>query len=133
MLEAVHWSDQQIHGQIEAISKFLKDEKSIVLLLLKGREVIGYISAQFYSWNRLGQIHGLVIHPHYRRRGLASQLVRAVDAFMRENHARGMYVDTPASNEGGCAFYIKSGFKKAYVMPEYYDVGEDGVSFLKLF
>lgn len=133
LLQAVNWNVNQIEGQLEAMGRLLGDVNGTVLFALEKDSIIGYISAQFYLWNRLGQIHGLVIHPAYRKKGIASLLVKEVEMFMKERSARGVYVDTPTNNLGGCAFYEKNAFQKAYVMPEYYDVGVDGVTFLKFF
>ena len=132
-MESVRWNAQQIEGQLEAIEKFLKDRHSLVILAWDHEEMIGYISAQFYGWNRLGQIHGLVVHPECRRKGYASRLVQEVEGFMKACRARGVYVDTPVNNAAGCAFYRSNDFKEAYVMPEYYDEGVDGITFLKLY
>jgi ribosomal protein S18 acetylase RimI-like enzyme len=131
LLELVGWNQRQINGQIEAITKFIDGKDSVVLFAINCDEVIGYACAQFYSWNRLGQIHGLVVHPNFRRKGLASALIKEVEAYMRANQARGVYVDTPTNNMYGCAFYKGNHFKEAYIMPEYYDEGIDGVTFLK--
>jgi len=133
LLKLVNWNEQQIKGQLEAIKKFLKDKNCLVLFAWEGHEIIGYLSAQFYPWNRLGQIHGLVIHPDCRRRGFASQLVKEAEVFMRAKQGRGVYVDTPIDNISGCTFYKNNHYRQAYVMPEYYDEGQDGVTFLKLF
>lgn len=133
LLELADWNKEQINGQLEGIKKFLSDKNCIVLFAVEDDEIIGYITAQFYAWNRLGQIHGLVIHPDWRRKGSASHLVKEVQVFMRTNQARGIYVDTPTNNTSGCIFYKNNGFRQAYIMPEYYDDGLDGVTFIKLF
>jgi ribosomal protein S18 acetylase RimI-like enzyme len=133
LLESLSWNANQVQGQLDAIDRLLGDAKGIVFFAFEKGRVIGYISAEFHLWNRLGQIHGLVIHPEHRKKGIASLLVKEVEIFMTEHSARGVYVDTPTNNTSGCAFYIKNAFQSAYVMPEYYDVGLDGVTFLKFF
>lgn len=133
MLALIKWSKRQIDGQIEGLEKMLCDKMGTVIFATEHDEIIGYIAAQFYSWNQLGQVHGLVVHPDYRKQGVASSLLLEVEKFMHVHHARGIYVDTPVNNLGGCAFYEQRGFKKAYVMPEYYEPGLDGVTFLKFF
>lgn len=42
-------------------------------------------------------------------------------------------MDTPVTNEIGGSFYEALDYWQAYVMPEYYDEGLDGVTYLKLF
>jgi ribosomal protein S18 acetylase RimI-like enzyme len=51
---------------------------------------------------------------------------------VRAEGGRGLYVDTPVTNEIGRSFYEALGYRQAYVMPEYYDEGLDGVTCLKL-
>jgi ribosomal protein S18 acetylase RimI-like enzyme len=133
LLQLAKWNLGQIEGQLEALSRLLDDVNGVVLFALEQNRIIGYILAQFYSWNRLGQIHGLMIHPECRNRGTASTLVKEVEIFMQAHQARGLYVDTPVNNVEGWSFYQKKEFQKAYVMPEYYDVGVDGITFLKIF
>jgi ribosomal protein S18 acetylase RimI-like enzyme len=52
---------------------------------------------------------------------------------VRGEGGRGLYVDTPVTNELGRSFYEALGYRQAYVVPEYYDEGFDGVTYLKLF
>lgn len=133
LLQLVNWNSRQIEGQLQALTSLLDNPNGIVFFALEQSVIIGYISAQFYSWNQLGQIQGLIVHPEYRNGGIGSSLVKEVETFMKGQQARGIYVDTPVNNLGGCAFYQKNKFQKAYVMPEYYDAGVDGVTFLKFF
>ena len=35
----------------------------------------GFVSVEFRSWNRLGQLHGLAVDPRLKRRGVASTLI----------------------------------------------------------
>jgi len=82
---------------------------------------------------RLGQLQGLAVDPALKRRGIASELVHRAEEFVQAEGGRGLYVDTPVTNEIGRSFYEALGYRQAYVMPEYYDQGLDGVTYLKLF
>jgi ribosomal protein S18 acetylase RimI-like enzyme len=62
-----------------------------------------------------------------------SDLVHRAEEFVRGEGGRGLYVDAPATNELGRSFYDALGYRQAYVVPEYYDGGLDGVTYLKLF
>jgi ribosomal protein S18 acetylase RimI-like enzyme len=99
---------------------------------LEGR-LCGFVSVEFREWNRLGQLHGLAVNPSLKRQGIASALVRQAEAFVRERGGRGVYVDTLATNQAAQGFYRVLGYRHAYTMPEYYDEGLDGVTYLKLF
>src|SRR3712207_4455115 len=93
--------------------------------------VSGFVSVEFREWNRLGQLQGLAVDPALKRRGIASALVRRAEGFVREEG--GLHVDTPVTNEIGRGFYEALGYRQAYVMPEYYGEGLDGVTYLRLF
>ena len=71
--------------------------------------------------------------PDSKRRGLASALVRRAEEFVLGESGRGVYVDTPVTNEAARHLYQGLGYELAYTMPDYYDDGLDGVTYLKLF
>jgi ribosomal protein S18 acetylase RimI-like enzyme len=52
---------------------------------------------------------------------------------LRMYSKRELYADTPVTNEVGRRCYEALGFRQAYVVPEYYDEGLDGLTYLKLF
>ncbi len=133
MIHKVGWNEAQADGQIQSILHFLNDINAMVAMAQDSEKVAAFITCQYYAWNRLGQIHGLVVDPAYRRQGLAAQLVAAGEAFLRQKCARGVYVDTPANNLGGRKFYEACGYSLAYTMPEYYADGQDGVTYQKFF
>jgi ribosomal protein S18 acetylase RimI-like enzyme len=78
-------------------------------------------------------LHGLAVDPDLKRRGTASALVRYAEKFVREEGGRGIYAHPPATNGAARRFYLALGYRHAYTMPEYYDEGLDGVTYLKLF
>jgi ribosomal-protein-alanine N-acetyltransferase len=91
------------------------------------------VTVLFAPWNRLAQVHGLAVAPGYQRQGVASALIAVTETFVRERGGRGVFVDTPVNNATARAFYTANGYAEAYVMPEYYAEGLDGITFLKLF
>lgn len=133
LFEASGWTQRQVDGQIGALERFLLDPNSAIFLAIEKGEIVGYSSVQFYSWNRLGQIHGLVVHPGFRQKGIGSQLVDQMEQWLKTLPARGVYVDTPADNRVGIFFYLQLGYRQECVFSEYYDAGQDGIFFLKKF
>jgi GNAT superfamily N-acetyltransferase len=93
----------------------------------------GFVSVQIHRWNELAQIHGLAVRRDLLRRGYASRLLGAAEGFARERGCRGIYVDTPADNKGGRAFYLARGFSEDYRMSRYYAGDVDGVTYSKFF
>ncbi|HML20335.1 MAG TPA: GNAT family N-acetyltransferase [Aggregatilinea sp.] len=134
ILERIGWERQYIDGQLAAVRAFATDTVDSRVFVAHYNEVFsGYISVQFYQWNRLSQIHGLVVDPSMRHKGIASSLVNEAETFVIARGGRGVYVDTPVTNTGARAFYMSQGYQQDYIMTAYYDVDLDGVTYLKLF
>ncbi len=131
------WEEHYIAGQLAELDVLSCDplpgrSGKVCLCQVKGH-LSGFICIEYREWNRLGQVQGLAVDPDFKRRGIASDLVRCAEEFVRSEGGRGLYVDTPVTNEVGRSFYEALGYWQAYLMPEYYDEGLDGVTYLKLF
>ena len=111
----------------------MRDARGGVTSTKQRGRVGGFVSVEFREWNRLGQLHGLAVDPDLKRRGIASVLVGRAEEFVQGEGGRGVYVDTPVTDGAARSFYEALGYRQAYVMPEYYDEGLDGVTYLKLF
>ena len=131
------WEEHYIAGQLAELDVLSGDPlpgtRCKICVSEAENRLSGFVSVEFREWNRLGQLQGLAVDPALKRRGIASALVRRAEGFVRLGGGRGLYVDTPITNEVGRGFYEASGYRQAYVMPEYYDEGLDGVTYLKLF
>jgi len=133
LIKGVGWNTRQLKGQLDAIHRLISDENGKVLVAMAGADLAGYISAEFYEWNRLGQIQGLIVNPCQRRKGIGTRLIREIENFMKQQKARGIYVDTPADNRIGRSFYTRLGYQEDCIRSEYYDEGSDGVVYLQIF
>ncbi len=140
VLEENGWERRYVAGQLAAIDDLTADGRpgvrgNVLVAVPEGAEgsVCGFVSVEFREWNRLGQLHGLAVAPGSKRRGVASALVLAAEGFVRDLSGRGLYADTPETNEAARHFYRALGYRLAYTMPDYYDDGLDGVTYLKLF
>ena len=124
-------------GQLDKLDVLSGDPKPVtcgrVYVTESDGALAGFVSIELREWNRLGQLHGLAVDPNLKRRGIASALVSHAERFVREEEGRGIYIDTPATNEVARRFYLALGYHLVYTMPECYDEGLDGVTYLKLF
>jgi ribosomal protein S18 acetylase RimI-like enzyme len=131
------WEDRYIAGQLAGLDALAGDQspgtRSKVCVCEVGERLSGFVCVEYQAWNRLGQLQGLAVDPAFKRLGIASELVHWAEEFVRAEGGRGLYVDTPVTNEVGRSFYEALGYRQAYLMPEYYDEGLDGVTYLKLF
>jgi ribosomal protein S18 acetylase RimI-like enzyme len=131
------WEEHYISGQLAGLDVLSGDplpgRRGMVIVCAVEERLSGFVCVEYREWNRLGQLQGLAVDPALKRRGIASALVHRAEGFVREEGGRGLYVDTPVTNEIGRSFYEALGYRQAYVMPEYYYEGLDGVTYLKLF
>jgi ribosomal protein S18 acetylase RimI-like enzyme len=132
------WEEHYIAGQLDELNVFSASPSSrtrgkVYVHEAEEHGVGGFVSVEFRRWNRLGQLHGLAVDLRLKRRGIASALVGRAEVFVRREDGRGLYADTPVNNETARGFYEALGYRRAYVMPEYYDEGLDGVTYLKIF
>ena len=131
------WEKHYIAGQLAVLDVLSGDPlpgtRGKVCVCEAEDRLSGFVCVEYREWNRLGQVQGLAVDPSFKSRGIASELVRRAEEFVREVGGRGLYVDTPVTNETGRSFYEALGYRQAYLMPKYYDEGLDGVTYLKLF
>jgi len=131
------WQEQYIAGQLAGLDALAGDplpgRRGKVCVCEVQEHLSGFVCVEFREWNRLGQLQGLAVDPALKRRGIASELVHRAEEFVQAEGGRGLYVDTPVTNETGRSFYEALGYRQACLMPEYYDEGLDGVTYLKLF
>ena len=131
------WEEYYIAGQLAGLDALAGDPlpgtRGEVCVCEVEECLSGFVCVEYREWNRLGQLQGLAVDPALKRWGIASALVCRVEEFVREEGGRGLYADTPVTNEIGRNFYEALGYRQAYLMPEYYDEGLDGVTYLKLF
>jgi ribosomal protein S18 acetylase RimI-like enzyme len=133
LLRTHGWTDRQIMGQLEALEGLAASEDGLALIAPMGGVVAGFMSVQVHAWNRLAQMHGLAVRHDQLRRGCATRLIEAAEAFAREQACRGIYVDTPVDNEAARAFYLARGYSEDYRMTRYYADDLDGITYVKFF
>jgi ribosomal protein S18 acetylase RimI-like enzyme len=133
ILASIGWDEHYIVAFEQAAIQFDRSSHSAVFMARLQGVTIGFVFVEFHSWNRLAQIQGLAVNPAFHRHGAASALVSQTEVFARACGARGIYVDTPTTNERGRLFYEAIGYRVGYIMPRYYEEHLDGVTYQKFF
>ena len=84
-----------------------------------GERIAGFLCA----WVVGGELHinNIGVHPGYRRRGIASQLLEEVLRHARAKEATAGYLEVRASNEAAAALYKCYGFQPIGRRRNYYD------------
>ena len=84
-----------------------------------GRRIVGFLCAWIVA-DEL-QISNIAVHPGYRRRGVASQLLEEMLRRAKAMGARAGYLEVRASNEAAKALYQRHGFAAVGRRRNYYN------------
>ena len=97
-------------------------------------EVAGFAFAQAEpmtdrSWN----LKAIAIKPAAHRKGLGVVLLSAIENTLRDRQGRVLVVDTASGPDQlpARAFYAAQGFAQAGIIPDFWEEGEDKVTFCK--
>jgi ribosomal protein S18 acetylase RimI-like enzyme len=133
ILTSIGWDEHYIRAFEQAAAHFAQSDDAAVFMAQTHAGTVGFVFVEYRAWNRLAQIHGLAVELACQRRGVATALVTQAEDFARRRAARGIYVDTPTTNERGRRFYEAIGYRLGYLMPRYYADELDGVTYQKFF
>ncbi|HEY5006751.1 MAG TPA: GNAT family N-acetyltransferase [Caulobacteraceae bacterium] len=75
-----------------------------------GVAIVGFAATSYASWNRRLILWHLYVDPSVRRRGIARDLLRQVDAHAAARGARNVWLETSSLNVPGVATYRSLGF-----------------------
>ena len=70
----------------------------------------GFMAAQYVSWNRRVVLWHLYVMPAYRRLGVGTQLLAALETYALSVEARCLWLETQNTNYPAIQFYRRSGF-----------------------
>lgn len=101
------------------------DQEEFWVARLAGK-IVGY--AGFRKEPELGHIVNVTVHPDYRRRGIATLLLRHLFNRMRVTGYDRTYLEVRETNLAAQSLYRKLGFRPVRTVKGYYfDTGEDAV------
>lgn len=116
----VPWTRQMFESEL------CSPEKSIYLVACEGKQLIGYIGLN--QIQNEGHITTLAVHRTYRRRGIASELIKQVARAALQKKIDLLTLEVRTSNIAAQNLYRKLGFKVAGLRKHYYnETGEDAL------
>jgi ribosomal protein S18 acetylase RimI-like enzyme len=83
-------------------------------------EVRAYVDLIPQSWQLMGWMANVAVEPSYRRRGLATALVRQVGRWARDQGLRSLLAEATTKNYPAICFYQKLGFTFCGFNDHYY-------------
>jgi ribosomal protein S18 acetylase RimI-like enzyme len=85
-----------------------RDPDSLLLAEVEG-EIVGSLICAWDGWR--GSFYRLTVHPTWRRRGVATALVRAGEGRLRELGALKLTAIVASEDEGAAAFWEAAGYR----------------------
>jgi ribosomal-protein-alanine N-acetyltransferase len=122
--EALHELDQTCFVPGIAYSKamlryFLTQPSALCLLAETAEEQLaGFILGE--TTRHLGHIVTLDVAEEYRRRGVGSQLLNALEKKFAASGIRGMLIETAINNDAAVDFWKRHGYRTEGVLKRYY-------------
>ena len=116
------WSEKSVASE-------LNNRLSLWLVALDGATVAGYIGSQ--SVGDEADMMNVAVHPDYRRRGIARELVMGLVAALGEKGVHSLALEVRASNAPAIALYEQLGFIQVGLRPNYYRNPKENALILK--
>lgn len=104
-----------------AVRETMRQNTSLVFAAreAEGTPVLGYVI--FYYVLDEGEIARIACASKYRRKGIGSLLLRALEEESREKGIRLWHLDVRKSNEAARAFYCRHGFREDGIRKGFYE------------
>ncbi len=105
------WSEKSIASELD-------NRLSLWLVAVDGDRVAGYVGSQ----SVLGEtdMMNIAVHPDYRRRGIAEQLVTRLVAELKARGNHSLMLEVRVSNDPARVLYEKLGFQQVGLRKNYY-------------
>lgn len=122
----------------EMIADYLSEEEGLEIWLtteVNGKIVsIVYVGPEKLT-NGTYNLYAMGVHEDYQRRGIARSVLEVVEDQLKDRKARLLVIDTSNSDNqlAARALYEKAGYLRESVIQEFWDVGEDKVTYTKRF
>ena len=118
------WTREQLESQ-------LPDERHCFLVALEGERVLGYIGMMHVLDE--GYISNVAVAPEARRRGIGSQLIRALLERAETMQLSFVTLEVRVGNQAAIELYEKHGFRPVGRRKNYYDFPkEDAILMTRL-
>jgi ribosomal-protein-alanine N-acetyltransferase len=90
-----------------------------------GNTIVGYCGVFVPAPGIEADILTVAVLPAYRRKGIAKEFMRQIEAYALEREASAMMLEVEVSNESAIKLYESLGYMKISVRMDYYGPGKD--------
>ncbi|MCX8150814.1 MAG: ribosomal protein S18-alanine N-acetyltransferase [Candidatus Bathyarchaeota archaeon] len=129
LLEELHEIERQCFKK-EAFSKnelgiLLTAYNSVGLIARVNHEVAGFIigAIEVNQSASIGHILTVDVTPKFQRRGVAQQLLQAIEDIFRAQRVTSCYLEVREDNVAALSLYEKAGYRKIAKLENYYPTG----------
>ena len=110
----------------EMFLRGVDNKDSYFVVARREGKVVGY--GGFFMIGKTARLENLAVHPDFRRRGVATELLRELLGVVRANGGSEMTLEVRSENQEAQNLYRKFGFTVSGKHPQFYiDTGEDAL------
>ena len=102
---------------------------SVALVACERSRVVGFVMG--YIRGRGGAIYTLDVHPFFRRRGIVSVLLQAIEGELAVRGAKAVRLEAAIENPEALGLYRKAGYREREIVRNYYGQKKDAVRMWK--
>ena len=111
--------------------RFLISAKSTLIVAEMSGQLVGYVLVLYRSNSGLARMYSIGVAAHFRRRGLARNLLRSAEKAAVTQSRVAMRLEVREDDPGAIALYKTSGYHVVGRAPGYYDGWVDALRFEK--
>lgn len=118
-LNPINSLNKKYFKEVRDFESILKNKEDILIVLEDNQKIIAFSGIHLNRWNNTARIIDIFVHPNYRRRGLASELIKTLIVLAKKKKVRSLIAEAPSLNPV-LKLYKKSGFRKCGYNDRYY-------------
>lgn len=114
------WPDNLLEELELEMVEFLEEDKAIILLAFSQQEAIAFIQCQLRydyvegtSTSPVGYLEGIYVKEEWRRKGVASSLLKEAEHWAKEKGCQEFASDCELINQESLKFHLEKGFLEA--------------------
>lgn len=114
-----------IHGESfdkkwagEEITSLFNNDNTYIITAVDAGKTIGFIIFRYLLGE--AEIITVAVRPEYRKRSIASTILRGSISFLKANGGGRIHLEVAANDEAALNLYLKNGFTKTSIRKDYY-------------